>query len=98
MPTTDTTGTGARRARLHGALDRLLDCRGGDGVLGQVESAVKRAAPSVTGALTTEPGSIGDARRKRLHASLDRLLDSGQEWMDREAEAYSRKADASGRP
>jgi hypothetical protein len=80
-----------RRARLHAALDRLLDGaaardslgtkldkallgisenRGGDSILGAVEQSIKRATPSVTGALTTEPGSIG-SKDERLQRAYD---------------------------
>jgi hypothetical protein len=88
--------TNDRRARLHAALDRLLDGepardslgtkldkalfgisenRSGDGVLGAVEQSIKRATPSVTGALTTDPASIGskDERNERLQRAYDSI-------------------------
>jgi hypothetical protein len=65
--------TNDRRSRLHAALDRLLDgAAAHDSILGAVEQSVKRATPSVTGALTTEPRSIGskDERLQRAYDSI----------------------------
>ena len=90
------TGIHDRRARLHAALDRLLDCTMRDSVMGQVEQSVRAAAPKVTSALTTEPHEIGD-RATRLHASLDRMLDGNMDWVAREAQKVSENAARSGK-
>jgi len=66
-----------------------------DSVMGQVEASVKASAPKVTGALATDPKSIGDFT-KTLGDS-EEIGDGSMDWVAREASRVSDMAARSGK-